>query len=112
RDPLDIARDVENGYVTVELASNAHAVVLNYDEETNTCSVDTDATKKRREETRKARLDKAIPVKDWINSDRKRVDNKNFVSEVQNKYKYTLNISVKFVKELKYFWNLHKKFKM
>lgn len=112
RDPLDIARDVENGYVTVELASNAHAVVLNYDEETNTCSVDTDATKKRREETRKARLDKAIPVKDWINSERKRVVNKNFVSEVQNMYKDTLNISEKFAKEFKDFWNLPEDFKM
>lgn len=112
RDPLEIARDVENGYVTVELASNAHAVVLDYDEKANICKVDTDATSKRRAEIRNARLDKAVPVSDWIKSERERVVEKDFVPEVRNMYKDTLNLSEKFAEEFKEFWNLPADFTM
>src|SRR5699024_6848650 len=66
RDPLDIARNVENGYVKMEIASKAHAVVLDYDEEKNECKVDTKANVKRREEVRQSRLNKADPVQEWI----------------------------------------------
>lgn len=53
RDPLEIVRDVENGYVTAEIAQSAHAVVLDYDEKRKTWSVNTTATEERREEVRK-----------------------------------------------------------
>jgi len=112
RDPLEIARDVENGYVTLELASETHAVVLNYEEGTNTCNVDMEATEKRRDEVKKLRLNKAIPVKDWIESERERVIEKDFAPEVLSMYKDTLNISQKFAKEFKEFWNLSEDFTM
>lgn len=112
RDPLEIARDVENGYVTLDLASETHAVVLDYDKETNTCSVDMEATEQRRKEVRKSRLNKSVPVKDWIESERERVIEKDFVPEVLNMYKDTLNISEQFAKEFKEFWNLTEDFIM
>ena len=112
RDPLEIARDVENGYVTAELAGNAHAVVLHYDEEKNTCHVDMEATEKRREEVRKARLSNAVPVEEWIESERERVLDKDFAKEVRNMYKDTLNISERFSKEFKEFWKLPEDFTM
>src|SRR5699024_1296871 len=100
------------GYVTADLASNAHAVVLDYDEDKNKCHVDMDATKKRREEVRRSRLSNAIPVEEWINSERERVLEKDFAPEIKNMYKDTMSLSDQFDKEFKEFWNLPKDFTM
>jgi len=112
RDPLEIARDVENGYVTADVAQQVHAVVLDYDEEKNICKVDVEATEKSREEVRASRLNKAIPVEQWIETERKRVLKKDFVTEVSNMYKDTMGISDRFAKEFKEFWNLPEDFTM
>ncbi|WP_262362460.1 hydantoinase B/oxoprolinase family protein [Oceanobacillus jeddahense] len=112
RDPLEIVRDVENGYVTAEIAQRAHAVVLDYDEKRKTWSVNTKATEERREEVRKNRLRKAVPVEDWIESERKRVVEGDFVTEVRKMYQDTMNISNRFAKEFREFWNLPEDFTM
>src|SRR5699024_7355988 len=112
RDPFEIARDVENGYVTADLASNAHAVVGDYAEDKNKSHVDMDATKKRREEVRTAGLSNATPAEEWITSERERVLEKDFAPEIKNMYKATMSLSDQFDKEFKEFWNLPKDFTM
>ncbi|SFE24198.1 N-methylhydantoinase B/oxoprolinase/acetone carboxylase, alpha subunit [Lentibacillus persicus] len=112
RDPLDVVRDVENGYVTPEIAQRTHAVVLEYDEERNAWRVNSEATEARRTETRNARLKKAMPVKNWIASERERVLEKDFVTEVYKMYQDTMGISSQFAKEFREFWQLPENFTM
>ncbi|MBY7142418.1 hydantoinase B/oxoprolinase family protein [Virgibacillus sp. NKC19-3] len=112
RDPLEVVRDVENGYVTAEIAQRAHAVVLEYDEKRNTWSVNKTATEARREEVRKSRLSKAMPVEDWIESERERVLEGDFVTEVRKMYQDTMSISNHFATEFREFWNLPDDFTM
>lgn len=112
RDPLAVARDVENGYVTAEIAQRAHVVVLNHDEGRNTWSVDAEATAAKREEIRKSRLSEAVPVEDWIESGRERVLERDFVTEVRKMYQDTMGISCHFAEEFREFWRLPKDFTM
>lgn len=112
RDPFELVEDVENGYVTAELAQSTHAVVLNHDEKTNTWSVDEEKTAAEREKVRESRRQKAVPVKEWINTERERVVEKDFVPEVKRMYEDTLSISEPFNAEFKEFWNLPEDFKM
>lgn len=112
RAPLDVARDVENGYVTAEIAQRANAVVLDYDEERSTCHVDAEATAARREELRKSRLNNAMPVEEWIESERERVLERDFVTEVRKMYQDTMGISSRFANEFREFWSLPEEFTM
>ncbi|QKY70234.1 hydantoinase B/oxoprolinase family protein [Lentibacillus sp. CBA3610] len=112
RDPLDVVRDVENGYVTPEIAQRTHAVVLEHDEERNAWRVNSEATEARRKEVRNSRLNKAMPVKDWIASERERVLEKDFVTEVHKMYQDTMGISSQFAKEFREFWQLPENFTM
>lgn len=112
RDPLQIARDVENGYVTADIAQSAHAVVLEHDEARNTWHVNAEATAAKREETRKSRLSNAVPVEEWIASERERVLEKDFVDEVRHMYQDTMGISERFAEEFREFWRLPKDFTM
>lgn len=112
RDPLEVVRDVENGYVTPEIAQYSHAVVLDHDEDHNTWRVDAEATAARRKEIRKTRLSHAVPVEDWIESERERVLESDFVDEVRKMYQDTMSISSRFAEEFREFWRLPKNFTM
>ncbi|QQK75751.1 hydantoinase B/oxoprolinase family protein [Salicibibacter cibarius] len=112
RDPLEIVRDVENGYVTAEIAERTHAVVLNHDKERNAWHVDEDATASLRKKTRNGRLNKAVPVEEWIESERERVLERDFVTEVRKMYQDTMGISSRFNEEFREFWRLPKDFVM
>lgn len=112
RDPYDVLQDVENGYVTADIAQRVHAVVLIHDKENNTWQVDEQATEEKRAQVRKTRLEKAIPVEEWMEKERERVLDCDFVAEVRNMYKDTMGISEQFANEFRKFWNLPEDFKI
>jgi acetone carboxylase, alpha subunit len=109
RDPAAVARDVENGYVTPEAAESVYAVVLGQEE--GEWRVDTEATGERRDAVRKSRLGRAIPVRRWLEHERGRVVRREFVEEVQEMYRDSMRMSVRFAEEFRDFWGLAAEFK-
>lgn len=104
RDPDSVARDVANGYVTAESARSVYGVVVNV--ETNSASVDREATIARRDEITAARRDNAVPVKEWIAQQRGRVTERRFAPEVQDMYRDSMQNSTRFAAEFRDFWSL------
>jgi acetone carboxylase, alpha subunit len=78
RDPVKTAWDVENGFLTSEAATQVFGIVLQKDAD-GMPFADLEATAKRRQEMRAARLTKARPVAEWIDSERGRGSRQDFL---------------------------------
>jgi len=112
REPQLIVRDVENGYVTPELAGALHVVALELDRQTDRWTVDREATKQRREQFRRDRLRKAVPVSRWIERQRQRILDRDLVDEVKNMYGDCMQLSSRFKDEFRSFWSLPSDFEL
>ena len=106
REPTRIVADVENGFVTAEAAERVHAVSLRQDEASGRWRVDEQATRQRRSQARDIRLEKAIPVSEWIEQQRGRVKRRDLADEVQAMYRSGMHLSPRFAKEFREFWRL------
>ena len=104
RDPAGIARDVGNGYVTAESAEAVYRVALARDGEAWT--IDEAGTLQRRKQAREERLNKAVPVPEWIDAQRGRVARGDFVREVRLMYRDAMRMSPRFAGEFRAFWGL------
>ena len=60
----------------------------------------------RREEIKKERISKGIPVKDWIKKERERVKKKDASVQVKHMYANSFLLSQKFLDEFREFWDL------
>ena len=105
RDPVKTALDVENGFLTREAAETVFGIILRDDAE-GYPQADIDATVARRAEMRRARLEKAIPVSDWIAGEAARVKRQDFAPEVIRMYRSAMQLSPRFASEFKSFWGL------
>lgn len=105
RDPIKTAWDVENGFLTREAAEKVFGIILKDDAE-GYPQADIDATAARRAEMRRARLAKAVPVSEWIARERSRVKAGAFAPEVAKMYRSAMQLSPRFTREFKEFWNL------
>jgi acetone carboxylase alpha subunit len=105
RDPIKTAWDVENGFLTREAADSVFGIVLK-DDEDGYPTADIDATVTRRAAMRKERLAKAVPVADWIATERGRVEKADFAPEVKKMYASAIKLSSRFTKDFSDFWNV------
>jgi acetone carboxylase alpha subunit len=105
RDPAKTAWDVENGFLTAEAAERVFGIVLAEDAD-GFPTADLDATARRREEIRRERLRRARPVADWIASERRRVEARDFTPEVCKMYASAMRLSPRFAAEFRAFWSL------
>ena len=110
RDPAKVAYDVENGFVTEVAARNVSGVIVAQDEESGDWTVDAKATAKARAKLRANRRKRAVPVSEWIESERERVSGKDFVYEVRRMYQGGMKLSPRFAEEFRAFWSLPKTF--
>ncbi|WP_027997902.1 hydantoinase B/oxoprolinase family protein [Sinorhizobium arboris] len=105
RDPVKTAWDVENGFLTRQAAEKVFGIILREDAE-GYPQADIEATAVRREQMRKERLKKAIPVSEWIARERRRVKASDFAPEVAKMYRSAMKLSLRFSKDFKEFWGL------
>lgn len=108
RDPSSVARDIVNGYVTASAAEAVHGVVVN--EQENSCEVDGDGTRAKRQQLRDERLANAVPVGTWVEQERDRVADGRFAPEVREMYRDSMALSERFAEEFREFWNLRADF--
>lgn len=105
RDPAKTAADVENGFLTAKAAADVFGIVLKKDADGYPVP-NLEATGKRRSKLRAERLKKAMPVSEWIRSERGRVAKADFVPEVRKMYASAMKLSPRFADELRAFWKL------
>ncbi|MBS7647838.1 MAG: hydantoinase B/oxoprolinase family protein [Candidatus Bathyarchaeia archaeon] len=110
RDPKLVLRDIGMGLVSPEYAERIHGVVLK--REGDKWTVDIEATLKKREAIKSERLAKAIPVKDFIEQERKRILDRNIPEHVLRCYRDCMRISQRFKEEFYRFWNLNENFEL
>ena len=68
RDPIKTACDVENGFLTAQVAHQVFGIVLAEDRE-GYPAADLAATAKRRKSMRAKRLKKSVPVSQWMKNE-------------------------------------------
>jgi hypothetical protein len=68
--------------------------------------VDTAATEVRRGEIRSERAQRAVPARDWIESERTRVQTKDLADPVAEMYRSSFDVSPAWAAEYRAFWDL------
>jgi acetone carboxylase alpha subunit len=107
RDPEAVRRDVESGEVLERFAASLYGVVLRAaDDDPERRVVDIEATGERRRAIRKTRLERATPTKDWVGSQRERIERQAFGEAVKRMYAETMQNSPAFGDRYRSFWGL------
>ena len=110
RDPKLVLEDLENGYVTRRAAEEVYGVVISHDEKSRRLVLDGEATRDHRDALRAERRAKAIPVKQWIEKERSRIEKGEFIPEVKEAYRESMRLSEKWAREFRDFWSLPESF--
>jgi acetone carboxylase alpha subunit len=87
-----------------------YRVVTEYDPETRTHRFDAEATRKAREQCRRERAARAIPVRDWMAAQRQRILESRMAAEVREMYNDVFGFSERSASEFRRFWNLSEDF--
>ncbi len=109
RDPKLVIKDVEEGWVTPDVARDVYGVVLRLipgDE-----SVDEEGTKNTRREMYERRKKRAVPAREWWTQERDKVVNKQFTELVYDMYANILDWNKSREKFTK-FWQLPKDYEL
>ena len=105
RDPELVKRDIEMGILDREVAKRVYGVVVNPSDDG--WSVDYRATEKLRKDIREQRLREAVPFEEFWKKEREElIEGVKFNESIERMYKDCFNLSEKFFKEFKEFWQL------
>lgn len=110
RDPAAVQIDLDKGIQSIEIAAKVYGVVANLDSASKLHSVDDEATRKTRDQCRRDRAARAVPVKDWMAGQRDRLLSQNLVREVKEMYNDVFGISQRWGREFREFWKLPEDF--
>jgi len=105
REPDRVISDLEQGYVLPRFAETVYGVVASANGD-GTWTLDAAATEAKRKAIREQRLIRAIPVRDWIASERENILAKRASTQVQQMYASSFKLGPKFMADFKAFWNL------
>jgi acetone carboxylase alpha subunit len=111
RDPALTAHDVENGFITEQVARQVYGIVLKKRKD-GEWEADFAATAHLRKNMRAKRLKRAKSVAEWMANERKRVAAADFVPEVRRMYASAMQLSERFASEFRSFWRLKPDFTM
>lgn len=106
RDPALQKADLDNGLTNEEISRNVYCIEASCNEKTEEWNIDEEATKKLREEKRKQRLARGVPVEQWWQKSRQRLQNKDIDPLLLEMYQSSMKLSEGFTQEFKDFWAL------
>ncbi|KKK88275.1 hypothetical protein LCGC14_2744810, partial [marine sediment metagenome] len=104
-DPLErphesVMADIDGDYLLERYAQPIYGVVPG----------DPKATESRRAEMRDERERKAVPVREWMKTERERILDRNMIEPVQVMYAESMRLSDKWAQEFREFWDLPENF--
>jgi N-methylhydantoinase B/oxoprolinase/acetone carboxylase alpha subunit len=100
-DPLErpyesVMADIEGDFLLPRYAETVYGVVPG----------DSRASAQRRSELRDARAAKAVPVREWMATERKRILDRDMIEPAQRMYAESMRLSPKWAAEYREFWQL------
>ena len=104
-DPLErpyesVMEDVDGDYLLTRYAESVYGVVAG----------DPQATERRRKEMYEDRAERAVPVREWMKSERERVLAGDFIDPVKRMYAESMRLSQRWAREFREFWELPEDF--
>jgi N-methylhydantoinase B/acetone carboxylase alpha subunit len=108
RKPEAVIDDLKGGYLLERFVSTVYGVIAN--KRDDDWIIDRERTIKRREEIREERRAKSIPTREWMNKERERVKEKNFIQPIKDMYASSMSLSPKFATKFRSFWELDEEF--
>lgn len=100
-----VAKDVEDGWISLDVARNLYGVVL------KDGKVDERETEKLRKQMRSRRRDRSVDAREWWAKERQQVQAKDFEEEVNNMYWDSMKYD-KFRHKFKGFWQLGEEYSL
>jgi N-methylhydantoinase B/acetone carboxylase alpha subunit len=104
----DVQRDLDDEVLTQTFAERVYGAVVH--EEGGRLVVDTAATEARRAEIREERAQRAVPTREWIETERTRVQAKDMAEPVTDMYRSSFDVSPAWAAEYRAFWDLDEGF--
>ena len=105
RRPEEVAEDVRDDHLLPRFADSVYGVVLGEGGEP-----DASATQARREELRRARLDRAVPAREWWGRERERILAGEISHPLRVMYAESMKLSPRWAAEYRGFWDLPEDF--
>ncbi|MGE4482773.1 hydantoinase B/oxoprolinase family protein [Acidocella sp.] len=105
REPCRVVEDLNGGYLLERFAAGVYGVVAAKGAD-GQYRLDEAATKARRDEIRKQRLQKSIPVTEWMKREREKIIAKQAASQVKQMFAASFKLGPRFAEEFKSFWTL------
>jgi len=114
-DPLErditlIQQDLDNGVLTERMAYAVYRAVTQFDAVQDRWLVDDVATQEARQQARRERIQKALPVAQWKDREYQRVQAKDFAPLVLQMFRDTFRMSTQWANEYRDFWGLSNDF--
>jgi hypothetical protein len=110
REPDLIEHDLNGDYLLPRYAESIYGAVV--EKENGRYQVDKEKTGAKRQKMRKQREKEAVPVKEWMEKERKKIQKGAFIKPVRDMYRSSMAISESWAKEFKAFWDLPDDFEM
>lgn len=111
RKPEAIEEDLNEGHLLPRFAESVYGAVVSKNEK-GMYIVDAQATDKRRKEIRKERLNRGVPVSEWMKKEKQKIINKEASVQVLHMFASSFALSESFGNEFKEFWDLPKEWKL
>ncbi|HHW37276.1 MAG TPA: acetone carboxylase subunit alpha [Bacillales bacterium] len=106
RNPKFVEQDLNERLILLRYAEKVYGCA--FTEENGVYTVDIRATKERRKQIRKERLERSDPTKEWMESEKVTIMNKEASLQVKHMYAESFALSEKFTNDFKDFWNMPK----
>ncbi len=106
REPSSVKRDLEKGLTTQEIAREIYGAEANYNASDKEWRIDLVKTNDLRAEKKKQRLSRAMPVKEWWKTARKRLMSGAVNPMLKEMYRSSMKLSRPFAQEFMEFWAL------
>lgn len=110
RDPERVRRDLDDGAVTPWAAREVYAVAPVFDEASEQWKVDLAETRRLREERRRRRLERSVPVEQWWRQQRQRLLAGELDPMLVEAYRSSFSLGPRFRREFLEFWGLPEDF--
>ena len=107
RPPDAVAEDVREGHLLPRFAEPVYGVPIGDDGD-----ADAERSLKLRDEIRRQRLGRAVPVREWWRGARERVLAQDFIDAVSIMYAESMRLSPRFAAEFRGFWDLPEDFQV
>jgi N-methylhydantoinase B/acetone carboxylase alpha subunit len=108
-DPLErvpgmVAEDLDTGYITQRYAERVYGVVAS--KKNDEWKIEEEETANRRKAIRQLRIERSVPVNEWMKNTREKILKKEFIIPIKEMYSSSMSLSETWSKNYKNFWDL------